>query len=161
MRRAQSLLVEVEDDTTSHHHEVHRAQASKTVDTEWTERSTVRRAGQLLSGVTALSCGFFTLVKGWSPLDALYFTVVTLTTVGYGDLSPETRAERFFATFLFFAGAGVVGALTAAAFDVLIHNAKLDAQDVKLASENDLERQRTTPRRRFWRALVIVRVAKA
>lgn len=30
----------------------------------------------------------------WSFLDSLYFTVTTLTTVGYGDIKPETDAQK-------------------------------------------------------------------
>lgn len=45
-----------------------------------------------------------TLIEGWSPLDALYFTVVTLATVGYGDFSPQSTAGRLFAVGLIVVG---------------------------------------------------------
>ena len=45
---------------------------------------------------------FYHQAEGWSWLDALYFTVVTLTTIGYGDLHPTTPASKIFTIFWFF-----------------------------------------------------------
>lgn len=44
--------------------------------------------------------------------DALWWTVVTTTTVGYGDLYPETDAGRIIASVLMFVGIGLIGVVT-------------------------------------------------
>lgn len=35
--------------------------------------------------------GFYTLLENLTTMDALYLTIITLTTVGYGDISPHTN----------------------------------------------------------------------
>ena len=48
-----------------------------------------------------------------SPFDALWWGVVTLTTVGYGDVSPVTTEGRIAAMVLMLLGIGLFGAITA------------------------------------------------
>src|SRR5690349_12863659 len=50
----------------------------------------------------------FHLLEGWSILDSLYVTVQTVTTVGFGDLTPRTALGRVFATLFMMLGVGVV-----------------------------------------------------
>jgi len=45
--------------------------------------------------------------------EALWWAVVTVTTVGYGDKVPMSGAGKIVATVLMFTGIGLVGALTA------------------------------------------------
>jgi voltage-gated potassium channel len=47
-------------------------------------------------------------LEGWSPIDALYFSVVTLATVGFGDLHPTTDAAKLFTVLYIVAGLGVI-----------------------------------------------------
>ncbi len=42
---------------------------------------------------------------GWDLLDAIYFITVSLATVGYGDLHPNTYSERLFTSFYLLFGA--------------------------------------------------------
>ena len=57
----------------------------------------------LLSGTI-----FYTLEEGWSIVDAFYFSVTTLTTVGLGDLSPTTTFSKLFTVVYIFAGLSLV-----------------------------------------------------
>jgi voltage-gated potassium channel Kch len=51
---------------------------------------------------------FYTLEEGWSVVDAFYFSVTTLTTVGLGDLSPQTTIGKLFTVVYIFAGLGII-----------------------------------------------------
>ena len=52
--------------------------------------------------------------------DALWWAVVTITTVGYGDTSPVTAAGRVTAVFVMFAGVGIIGALASILSSILV-----------------------------------------
>jgi voltage-gated potassium channel len=62
--------------------------------------------GTLLWG----SCAYHWL-EGWSYLDALYLCVVSLATVGYGDLAPKTPLGRAFAILYIINGEAILLAL--------------------------------------------------
>jgi voltage-gated potassium channel Kch len=51
---------------------------------------------------------FYHRVEGWGWLDSLYFSVITLTTVGYGDFSPKTDAGKLFTIFYILVGLGIL-----------------------------------------------------
>jgi voltage-gated potassium channel len=50
----------------------------------------------------------FHLLEGWSITDSFYVTAQTVTTVGFGDLSPSTSYGRIFASVFMLLGVGVV-----------------------------------------------------
>ena len=47
-------------------------------------------------------------MEGWSWLDAVYFCVVTLATVGYGDFTPTTPLAKIFTMFYIINGIGIL-----------------------------------------------------
>ena len=51
---------------------------------------------------------FYSLVEGLRFVDALYFSVVTLTTVGYGDFAPETDIGKLFTAVYVLVGIGIL-----------------------------------------------------
>ena len=51
---------------------------------------------------------FYSLEEGWSVVDAFYFSVTTLTTVGLGDLAPQTTLGKLFTVVYIFAGIGII-----------------------------------------------------
>lgn len=48
----------------------------------------------------------YMLVEGWSPWDAFYMTVITVTTVGYREIHPMSRAGEMFTAALLLLGVG-------------------------------------------------------
>ena len=51
-------------------------------------------------------------VEGMNLFDGLWWSFVTATTVGYGDISPATPAGRVIAAILMLVGIGLIGSLT-------------------------------------------------
>ena len=57
----------------------------------------------LLSGTI-----FYSVQEGWNIVDAFYFSVTTLTTVGLGDLAPTTTLGKLFTVIYIFTGLSLV-----------------------------------------------------
>ncbi len=60
-----------------------------------------------LIAIMGLSTAYFHYFEDWSILDSLFFTVVTISTVGYGNLVPVTTAGKIGTMVLIFSGLGV------------------------------------------------------
>jgi hypothetical protein len=46
-----------------------------------------------------LGAAIYHWLEGWSWLDSIYFVVITLTTIGYGDFSPTTPVTKLITIF--------------------------------------------------------------
>ncbi|WP_374331232.1 potassium channel family protein [Aestuariivirga sp.] len=61
----------------------------------------------------AIAALFYWIVEGWSFLDAVYFSVVTIATVGFGDLAPQTVPGKIFTIVYIIAGIGLFASAVA------------------------------------------------
>lgn len=59
-------------------------------------------------GILITGAVFYHYVEGLKWLDAFYFCTITLTTVGYGDITPQTDAGKLFTIFYVLAGIGII-----------------------------------------------------
>ena len=65
---------------------------------------------------------FYWRFEDWTIIESFYFCIVTLTTVGYGDLSPTTAGTQIFTVVYILTGFGVlVALLTSVAQQYLKH----------------------------------------
>jgi len=86
--------------------------------------------GLLLAGTI-----FYSNIEGWSVFDSLYFSVVTLATVGYGDLSPKTTFGKAFTMIYILVGIGLFVAVAQAFATGIIH--RKDGSHKKSNSDHD------------------------
>ena len=93
----------------------------------------------LLSGTVLIGGALFSVIEpdaDW--FDGIWWTVVTLTTVGYGDYSPETFLGRWLAAFVMAGGIGSVAILTGILADE-IREARISDADETPELDDDIE----------------------
>jgi voltage-gated potassium channel len=73
-----------------------------------TSRARIRLGLVAVGSLMAIGTVVFHLLEGWSITDSFYVTAQTVTTVGFGDLSPITFFGRIFASIFMLLGVGVV-----------------------------------------------------
>jgi voltage-gated potassium channel len=70
--------------------------------------------------------------------DALWWAVVTITTVGYGDFFPVTTLGRLTGFFVMVAGIGIIGALASILASLLVSPSTTDdAEEAAQEAAND------------------------
>lgn len=68
----------------------------------------LRRAFVVLVLMLIVGTCVYAFAEGWSVLDAMYFSVITLTTIGYGDMHPTTQFAKVFTMGYVLIGVGLV-----------------------------------------------------
>lgn len=99
---------------------------------------TVLLAGMTLSIATLLIVQFESQSPDASITtggDALWWGIVTMTTVGYGDFFPVTTAGRLTAAFVMFAGIGIIGALASILASLLVSSPSPDESEAAASTK--------------------------
>jgi voltage-gated potassium channel len=68
------------------------------------------------------------ILTGW---EAFWFSIVTITTVGYGDYSPVTVGGRITAMFIMLAGIGIIGVLASLLSSLLVGSPASDKAEAE------------------------------
>ena len=94
--------------------------------------------GVIILASTAMLCLFGT---SYSPFDYFYFVIVTLTTVGYGDITPQTYNEKVMTMFLVLIGIIFFSTITASISsfltDKMLDDGEDDIDEVKRSVEEN------------------------
>lgn len=86
----------------------------------------------IMLGILVTGTVGFTLAEDLPLYDAVYFSIVTITTVGYGDISPHTPLGKVLAIFLILGGVGTFMGVVANFTEMLISRREKAARDLKL-----------------------------
>ncbi|RCW86652.1 potassium channel family protein [Paracoccus lutimaris] len=93
----------------------------------------------LTATLIGLASTAFHHVEGWRWLDSIYFSVITIATIGYGDIVPKTDPGKIITIVYVLCGLGLFVATATAIADAIISHANdhLDA----LAKAEEIERR--------------------
>ncbi len=88
----------------------------------------------LLVLLVVMSLGIlgFMIIEDLSLADAFYFSIVTIATVGYGDIHPATQAGKILAVFLIITGVGTFLGVVANATEIMLTTREMRTRQEKL-----------------------------
>ena len=61
--------------------------------------------------LVAIATVVYRIVEGWSWVDSLYFSVIAVTTIGFGDYTPTTDFTKLFTIAYVIAGVSLVASV--------------------------------------------------
>ena len=73
----------------------------------WKDDEEFRSLVIILVAIILLGTAFYSLVEKWHAIDSIYFTIMTIATIGYGDLAPTTPISKIFTIVMALSGIGV------------------------------------------------------
>jgi hypothetical protein len=81
----------------------------KVLDGKMLRKFNLRIASAVSALLTLIAIGTvsYRILEGWTWIQAFYFAVATISTVGYGDLSPTTDGSRLFTAIYILVGVAI------------------------------------------------------
>jgi voltage-gated potassium channel len=95
----------------------------------------VRIFALLVTGSILIGTAGYVLIEGWSVSDALYMTISTLATVGFGEVHPLDQAGRAWTIILMIAGVGIIFGTIGIIAEVVVTEVSSPRREAKRMSD--------------------------
>lgn len=115
-------------------------EAARTIRLLWRNAPRLLRSALVaVLGLTAVSVAVFSWGLGLSPIDSFYFVVTTLTTTGYGDITPKDGAAwlKLYGCLLMLLGSMTMAALYSLLTDFVVAERVATAAQAKAPPSED------------------------
>ncbi|MCM1400357.1 MAG: potassium channel family protein [Clostridium sp.] len=110
----------------------------------------------LSAGAIVVSTFLIMYFENMSFTDALWWSFVTATTVGYGDLSPITTAGRIIAALLMLVGIGLIGSLTSSITSFFLNKENTTCNSEKIEMVMTLYNKLNNEEQEAFKQLIII-----
>lgn len=98
----------------------------------------------LVVAILAIGTLFYRFVEQLGWVDAFYFSAITLTTVGYGDFTPQTPIGKIFTVGYIFIGFGLLATFLATVAEKALNKSDLQEITTPFSSVTSDEEDETT-----------------
>ena len=103
---------------------------TKTLDKE------IRNALVAFALIISLGTFAYHFLEGWTLFDSLYFSIITLTTIGYGDVHPTLMVTKMFTMGYVLVGVGLVFYIFTSVSHHMFEDEKKDLRKIDQAIEH-------------------------